>query len=191
MVVLLALEYLHVPSRDLHSSDMAGLLLPLLPEQGSQRISKTAGEGQAPRAAGAAPRPAQAQEPDGGKLRHGGQGLGGGTHLGPDHDGQNPGEWLSVLAVPAWWSLWRVGGGGGRLCAGLFKVLTTDPRFIQPGLLYTHSCITDAYTSLKESMANEQCYVVLDQGNVLESTRIRCLMFHCYANSVSPFSSLT
>lgn len=98
MVVLLAVEYLHVLSGDLHSSDMAGLLLPLLPEPGPLGVPEAAGKGEtASTAAGTTPWPAQTQEPDGRELRHRSQGLGGGAHLGPDHNRQNPGEYTQIF----------------------------------------------------------------------------------------------
>lgn len=100
MVVLLAVEYLHVPSGDLHSFDMAGLLLPLLPAPGPLGVPEAAGKGETvSTAAGTTPWPAQTQELDGRKLRHRGQGLGGGAHLGPDHNRQNPGEYIDMPFV--------------------------------------------------------------------------------------------
>lgn len=92
VVVLPALEHLHLPGGLDHRADMARNGLHLLPQGARARAQR-------PQAKGAA-LPAPEQAGVWGHLRHRGQGLGGRAHLRPDHHWTNSGEYPKKKTAP-------------------------------------------------------------------------------------------
>ncbi|CAL4064799.1 unnamed protein product, partial [Meganyctiphanes norvegica] len=89
MVVLLALQHLYIFSGDLHSLDMEGLFLLVLPARRQCGIRQTTGKGKTCTAARQHRRSPAQTCPDGGELCHGGKGLGRRAHIRADDYREN------------------------------------------------------------------------------------------------------